>query len=128
MALPKAQIPVIDLGPFISGSPEARLHIAQDLTAACKQVGFAYIVNHGIAPELVDESFKWAKKLFDLPQEQKMLAPHPPGAEVHRGYSWPGLEKVSQYIHMKGDDDDAEKMGKELRQVQDCKVRSTFLI
>lgn len=44
-----------------------------------------------------------------------MQAPHPDRAEVHRGYSYPGLEKVSQY--MEGD----EKVGEELRQVQDCK-------
>ena len=39
---------------------------------------------------------------------------------MHRGYSWPGLEKVSQYIPEEGenaDDEDAE-----LRKVQDFKV------
>jgi hypothetical protein len=40
---------------------------------------------------------------------------------VHRGYSWPGLEKVSQYIHQDDKDSDAED--EELRKVQDCKVR-----
>ena len=42
------------------------------------------------------------------------------GPNVHRGYSWPGLEKVSQYIPEEGenaDDEDAE-----LRKVQDFKV------
>lgn len=45
-----------------------------------------------------------------------MLAPHPDGAKVHRGYSWPGLEKVSQV--MNGD----EMKAGELRKVRDCKV------
>lgn len=44
-----------------------------------------------------------------------MLAPHPPGPEVHRGYSYPGLEKVSQYAG-----GDIAK-GEELRSVIDCK-------
>lgn len=43
-----------------------------------------------------------------------------PGPNVHRGYSWPGLEKVSQYVHKEGEDADAEDEA--LRQVQDCKV------
>lgn len=42
-----------------------------------------------------------------------------PGPNVHRGYSWPGLEKVSQYIHK--DDADSDDEDAELRKVQDCK-------
>lgn len=42
------------------------------------------------------------------------------GPNVHRGYSWPGLEKVSQYVHKDGEDSDAEDQ--ELRKVEDCKV------
>jgi isopenicillin N synthase-like dioxygenase len=34
---------------------------------------------------------------LDLPIETKMLAPHPPGGSHHRGYSAPGVEKVSQH-------------------------------
>lgn len=45
-----------------------------------------------------------------------MLAPHPDGAKVHRGYSWPGLEKVSQVMNR-----DGMKVG-DLRRVRDCKV------
>lgn len=41
------------------------------------------------------------------------------GPNVHRGYSWPGLEKVSQYIHK--DDADSDDEDAELRKVQDCK-------
>jgi len=39
-----------------------------------------------------------SKKFFDLPQEHKMLAPHPPGGAHHRGYSPMGLEKVTQNV------------------------------
>ena len=49
-----------------------------------------------------------------------MLAPHPSGFTVHRGYSWPGLEKVSNAM---GDEDDKEDLTKSLRQVSDVKVR-----
>lgn len=114
-----AQLPVIDFSRWLHGSTEERRSIAHDLTEACRDVGFAYIVNHGVAPALVDEAFAWSRRLFALPADQKMLAPHPPGPEVHRGYSWPGLEKVSQYVHRDGADADAEDAA--LRRVRDCK-------
>ncbi|KAK6200682.1 hypothetical protein LQW54_009643 [Pestalotiopsis sp. IQ-011] len=116
---PEASLPVIDFGKWQSGSAEERQNIATELATACRQVGFVYIINHGVQDELLDEAFGWSKKLFDLPEEEKMLAPHPPGPNVHRGYSWPGLEKVSQYIHKEDQDSDAED--EELRKVQDCK-------
>lgn len=48
-----------------------------------------------------------------------MQAPHPDGPAVHRGYSWPGLEKVSQFMMNDGDDNDAVNKA---RQVTDYKV------
>ena len=38
-----------------------------------------------------------SKKFFALPMSEKMQAPHPPGGSHHRGYSAPGVEKVSQH-------------------------------
>ena len=51
-----------------------------------------------------------------------MLAPHPDGPSVHRGYSYPGLEKVSQVIST-----DLE-VGEKLREVKDCKVRHFIVL
>ena len=135
-------IPVVDFSRWYNGAADDKQQVALELADACRRVGFVYVVNHGVADELLDEAFGWSKKLFDLPTEKKMLAPHPPGKStpwsdphsqrisnlwksgpnVHRGYSWPGLEKVSQYVHKEGEDSDAED--EDLRKVQDCKVRS----
>ncbi|KAI1332766.1 hypothetical protein F5Y16DRAFT_418711 [Xylariaceae sp. FL0255] len=98
-------IPIVDLAAWPGGSPGDRDRIAAELTAACRRVGFVYVVNHGLSPDLLAAAFAWSRKLFDLPLEQKMLAPHPPGPNVHRGYSWPGLEKVSQTIYGDGEED-----------------------
>ncbi|KAI0134279.1 thymine dioxygenase [Xylariales sp. AK1849] len=119
MSRAKEAIPVVDFRTWSDGSREERRRIAQELTEACRRVGFAYIINHRVPNELLEEAFGWSKKLFDLPEEKKMLAPHPPGPDVHRGYSWPGLEKVSQYVQKEGDDLDAED--EKLRTVTDCK-------
>jgi len=111
------RLPIIDFSKWTSESiPEQRLDVAKELADACHNVGFVFIINHGISPELLDEAFGWSKRLFDLKTEEKMLAPHPDGPTVHRGYSWPGLEKVSQVIS-----EDLE-VGEKLRAVTDCKV------
>lgn len=114
-----AALPIIDFSRWLQGSADEKKKVAHELAEACRRVGFVYVTNHGVPDNLLEEAFSWSQKLFDLPEEKKMLAPHPPGPNVHRGYSWPGLEKVSQYIHEDGKDSDEED--EQLRQVQDCK-------
>lgn len=112
-------IPIVDFTAWVHGSKEQRKDIATQLANACRSVGFVYAVNHGIPSSKIAETFAWTKKLFDLDRNQKMLAPHHYGSAVHRGYSWPGLEKVSQLY---GDEEDAD-LAKQLRAIADVKVR-----
>jgi isopenicillin N synthase-like dioxygenase len=128
-------IPIIDLSPFTSSpssssssssssppshtSSAARLKAAQDLVRACRDVGFVYVKNHGVPQDELDKAFALSKQFYDLPTGEKMKAPHPPGWAVHRGYSWPGLEKVSGALSEKNDEEWVSK----LREVQDYKVR-----
>lgn len=50
--------------------PGARL--AQEVARASKEVGFFYIVNHGIEAASVQRMFDVAKDFFDLPEADKM--------------------------------------------------------
>lgn len=113
-----SSIPIVDFAGWNSSSLVQKRSIAAQLIKACQSIGFVYIINHQIPPARVTEAFSWSKKLFDLPSEKKKLAPHPEGGAVHRGYSWPGLEKVS---NLKGNAEDAH-LAKEVRQVVDVKV------
>ena len=114
----KANIPVVDFTEFTSDATLVRCKdIAQQLVSACKDVGFVYITGHGVPANTLAEAFAISKKFYDLPKEEKMKAPHPPGWAIHRGYSWPGLEKVSAAISEKDDKEWIEK----LREVQDYK-------
>lgn len=109
-------LPVIDFMNWKTDSTlEERYATGKELADACHNVGFVYIINHGIESQLLEEAFMWSKRLFNLAPSDKMLAPHPPGPNVHRGYSYPGLEKVSQVIS-----EDIE-LGEKLREVKDCK-------
>lgn len=113
---PSSTIPIIDFAAWSNSSDACeRFKISKALITAFQTVGFVYLINHGLPQPLLDQAFATSKRLFDLPLEQKMLAPQPDGPEVHRGYSHPGLEKVSQYTG-----GDVTK-GEELRNVLDYK-------
>ena len=119
MSAETSSVPIVDFaGWSTNASNEQRKKVANQLVEACRNVGFVYIINHNVASERLAEAFGWSKKLFDLELKQKLLAPHPEGYTVHRGYSWPGLEKVSNAM---GDEED-EELSKKLRQVSDVKV------
>ncbi|KAL2837931.1 hypothetical protein BJY01DRAFT_220460 [Aspergillus pseudoustus] len=90
-------LPIVDFSSWSASEGEAsRRRVAQELVNACQQVGFVRIINHTLPEATLDEAFDWMKRLFALPEDEKMKAPHPEGWTVHRGYSWPGLEKVTQ--------------------------------
>ncbi|KIW52346.1 hypothetical protein PV05_07988 [Exophiala xenobiotica] len=114
-----ANIPIVDLRSFSSpdSTTEDRRTAAEELVKACREVGFVYIQNHGVPQEELNRAFEVSKKFYDLPTEAKLKAPHPPGWAVHRGYSWPGLEKVSNVLS-KTDDEESVK---QLRETQDFK-------
>ncbi|KAK5987382.1 2-oxoglutarate-dependent dioxygenase buaE [Cladobotryum mycophilum] len=91
-------IPIIDLAPSRIGSDEATAKTAKGLYEAFKNVGFAYVKNHGIPEDALNEAFRWSRQFFALPQSDKDKAPHPEATWHQRGYSSVGREKVSQMI------------------------------
>lgn len=112
-----SSIPVVDFSAWTNSSNKAeQLEVAKQLTTACRDVGFVYITNHGLAQDLIDQAFHLTRQLFALSHAEKMQAPHPQGAAIHRGYSHPGLEKVSQYTEF-----DEQFNEDVLCRVQDCK-------
>lgn len=117
LSAPESHIPVVDFAGWNSDHPN-RQRVAQDIVAACKNVGFVYIINHSLPLAVLDEAFHWSRLFFELPMAEKLQAPHPDGWAVHRGYSWPGLEKVSQAVSADND----EERAAELREVPDIKV------
>ncbi|KAJ5168647.1 uncharacterized protein N7482_004241 [Penicillium canariense] len=98
LAIDNLSIPIIDLEPARTGTPEQAAQVAQDVYQAFKKVGFVYIKNHGVPQDLLDQAFAWSAKFFALPQSEKNKAPHPPEGWYHRGYSGVGREKVIQMV------------------------------
>lgn len=89
------QIPIIDFRPWSeSSSLDERQQVAHELVEACHSTGFVYLKNYGIALSMVDEAFTWSKKFYELKEEDRASAAHPPGSLIYRGYSKLGLETV----------------------------------
>ena len=75
-------IPVIDLGPYLAGEAGALDRTAKELRFALTEIGFYFIVNHGVPRAQIDGVFEAVKRLHDLPVETKArfkLDPHNTG-------------------------------------------------
>lgn len=87
-------IPIIDFEKWYNATNDAeRKAVAKDMIQGCRQIGFVYIINHGVPEAFLDEAFTMSARFYNLPYDQKMLAAHPPGTAVHRGYTEPGRTK-----------------------------------
>lgn len=64
-------VPVIDVGPYLSGAPGALDEVAQQIHKACTEIGFFYILNHGAPQAIVDRAFKAMERFFMLPASEK---------------------------------------------------------
>jgi isopenicillin N synthase-like dioxygenase len=65
-------IPLIDLGPCFAGAPGALDRAAQELRRALTEIGFYFIVNHGIPRALIQEAFRQAARFHGQPLDDKM--------------------------------------------------------
>jgi isopenicillin N synthase-like dioxygenase len=79
-------LPIVDLGSLAKGDNASLTRIAAEIGAACRDVGFFYVVNHGVAPELIAKTFAQSHAFFALPvADKRELAIETIGG--NRGYS-----------------------------------------
>src|SRR5258705_13535536 len=65
-------IPVVDLGPYLTGRPGAAAATAAEVGRALQDVGFLVVVNHGIPQALVDDTFAEARRFHAQPMDAKL--------------------------------------------------------
>ncbi len=87
------EIPVIDLAPFLHGDAAARAAVAAKIGDACRNIGFFYIINHGVPRELVARVFAESARFFALPADRKAEIAIEKSA-CHRGYFMVGGENL----------------------------------
>lgn len=66
------EIPIIDAARMWSEDVADRKAIAEEIRKAAHDIGFFYLVNHGVDMSLAENAFDQAKKFFALPEEKKM--------------------------------------------------------
>lgn len=103
------EIPVIDIGPFLAGSPEGVAQVAAEVGAACADRGFFQIVGHGVPEEHINEVYDLARAFFDLPDDVKASAAQPAPDQV-RGWTTVGAEGLSYSLGEEAPGDLKEKM------------------
>ena len=70
--LNRDEIPIIDLGPYFNGTAEAAEQTAAKLRWVQEEIGFYYLINHGIAANLIQKALEQVRLLHDLPIERKL--------------------------------------------------------
>ena len=60
-------LPIIDLGSSGEGDGASLARISEEVGAACRDVGFFYVVNHEVDKELIAKAFAQSRKFFALP-------------------------------------------------------------
>lgn len=83
-------LPVLDLQAFANGAVDRERFLGQ-LRRAAREVGFFYVIGHGVPPELNADAMSLARRFFDLKLEQK-LAIQMVGSPHFRGYTRAGGE------------------------------------
>ena len=71
----EADIPVLDLAPYLQGEPGALERLAGRVRALCENVGFFGIEHHGVPQALIDRAFEASRRFHALPLERKMEIP-----------------------------------------------------
>jgi hypothetical protein len=70
---PAFRIPTVDISPYLENPDSSQSkEVINEIRQACITSGFFQITNHGIPRQLQETVFKSARRLFDLPLEEKL--------------------------------------------------------
>jgi isopenicillin N synthase-like dioxygenase len=87
-----SEIPIIDIGPLVTGSAGSA-GVAAAIGSACRETGFFYVVGHGIAPQTVETVFAMSREFFGQPLDAKQRAAFS-GPSGNRGWIKLGNEAL----------------------------------
>ena len=87
-----SELPILDFSRLDAGEAEAKAFRDQ-LRQVTHEVGFLYLVGHGVDPQLTEDLLDLSRRFFDLPAEQK-LAIENVNSPQFRGYTRVGGERT----------------------------------
>ena len=65
-------IPVIDLGPYLAGEPGALDRTARELPFALTEIGFYFVINHGVPQAKIAATFDQVRRFHAQPLDAKL--------------------------------------------------------
>ena len=86
-------IPVLDISQF-RGTPAERETFLADLRHAAHDIGFLYVVGHGVPEQTIDDVFAAARNFFALPLEERQAIDNLNSPQF-RGYTRVGYEHTN---------------------------------
>ena len=89
-------VPIVDLAPLrAAASPDTVTATVSGIDRACRDVGFFYVVGHGVDPALPDELDRTAREFFALDEREKATIAMTKGGRAWRGWFPLGGELTS---------------------------------
>lgn len=93
----RADLPIVDVAPFIHGDGAARRRVGRAFGHAFETTGFAVVVGHGVPEPLADDVYGALKRYFALPPATKARDAAPETTKG-RGYLPMGIESVARTL------------------------------
>lgn len=95
-----SHLPIIDIAPLLARSG-SNVKVAEALARACTEMGFFYIVNHGIDPQLQASLEDLSRQFFAMDLERKLSIAMPKAGRAWRGYFPVGGELTAGLADLK---------------------------
>lgn len=70
--IPKRELPIVDLGPFLNGQEGALEVLSLRWREICENLGFMCVINHGVDEKLMKAMEDATRAFHDLPDEEKL--------------------------------------------------------
>ena len=86
--MPRSQLPVLNISPLLDPAASVREldDLAEDIARACSDVGFFYVVGHGVDTDLQRRLESASRRFFARPLAEKMTIRMELGGRAWRGY------------------------------------------
>ena len=66
------EIPTLDIGAYLGGNADALEDVAKRLSRIQQEIGFYFIVNHGVSSELIARAYGELRRFYALPLNEKL--------------------------------------------------------
>jgi isopenicillin N synthase-like dioxygenase len=87
-------LPLIDIAPLLQ-SDQNKSEVIDQIGQACREMGFFYVVGHGVDERLQRQLERVSRQFFDQPAEKKLQISMDKGGRAWRGYFLPETELTS---------------------------------